>query len=85
MKPFIESEIERLEKAVNALKVIKERIITLEELPKSAPILTAKMGEEIMKCIDKYDETRVDILKEWVKSGGNQNVLNFLNKELIPD
>jgi hypothetical protein len=35
MKPFIESEIERLETALNALKTMKSKLSALRELPET--------------------------------------------------
>jgi hypothetical protein len=65
MKPFIESEIERLETALNALKTMKSKLSALRELPETFGITFVKLNRQIQRAYHEYENTKVEILKGW--------------------
>lgn len=65
MKPFIEGEIERLQRATTALNFMQRRLRALHEIDKNNVRLIQKTEQTIERDYAEYEAAREDILKAW--------------------
>lgn len=69
MKPFLQGEQERLQKALSILNTIGQKMRIIQDLPEGIPLVrektTSRLEKQITAHYGEYEEAKAEILKYW--------------------